>query len=158
MGQYSAMDANNLLRYGDRWRDVTKPLGKPVLPDEELRRLIGKWDTAMDHAGPLDEAVRTYRGVQWTPEELKMAVNKVFTDPAFSSTSAEHAVAAASQLRGNVKTILTMNVSPKVKAIWGANEAERELLLQRGCRYVVRKVEKLRYRWHVEVDVLPPVR
>ncbi len=154
MGKWSSMDANNLLRYGP---GKVPKVGRPALSDEEMQKLIGKWDTAMEHAGPLDEAVHVYRGVNWTPEELGVKAGKVLTDPAFGSTSAERSVAQDLKLRGSgLKTVLDMSVSPSVKAIWGANPEESELLLQRGVRYVVKSVEKVGDFWHLKVDALPP--
>jgi hypothetical protein len=80
----------------------------------------------------------------------------VFTDLGFSSTSESIDIAQSAVMRAGNKMSFTMNVSPKVKAIWGANPLEQELLLQRGCRYVVKSVKQGRYRWFVEIDVLPP--
>lgn len=155
LGQWSSMDANNLLRHGPG--EVPK-VGKPALSDNELRKLIGKWDTAMEHAGPIGKSVRVFRGVHFSAEELKMKPGTVFTDPAFSSTSADRVVAQSTQVRGQgLKTIMLMNVSPKVKAVWaGEATIEKELILQRDCRYVIRSVEKKGDRWYVEMDVLPP--
>jgi hypothetical protein len=123
---------------------------------KEMTQFVKQLDTAMDHAGAIGKPTRVYRSVYYTPEELGMQPGKVFTDLGFSSTSESIDIAQSAVMRAGNKMSFTMNVSPKVKAIWGANPLEQELLLQRGCRYVVKSVKQGRYRWFVEIDVLPP--
>jgi hypothetical protein len=121
------------------------------------KRLARGIDAAMDAAGPLGKPVRVIRTVDGTsPDELGIAKEQTFEDRGFGSTTSDPERAK------DTFASITMHliVSPQVKALWGANPYESELLLERGVRY---HIMDLRERdapgekgWVADAVVLPP--
>jgi hypothetical protein len=117
-------------------------------------------DTALDHAGPIGQETSAFRMLDQAPEGLGMKAGETFTEKGYSSTT------SAPKGSGYFATKLTqleLSVSPSVKAIWGGNPLEGELLVQRNARYVIRSVGKDPVlerggvtKWIVKAEVLPP--
>jgi hypothetical protein len=120
------------------------------LSEDLVKDTIRGLDTAIEHAGPLGAPVRVYRGLKG---EVGAKPGEWFEDKGFGSTSAN---AKLVNTQEQVDTVLELDVHPDVKALWGGNPLEEELLLQRGVRYVIESVEKQGKQWRVKAKVLPP--
>jgi hypothetical protein len=145
---------NNYLRTGDDFNAFD-------MSASEMQGIIRGMDTALDHAGPVGTPLRVHRGIGGTVEDMGITgnpVGKTFTDKGFGSTTTEEFMSRTFSRRGgDVGTEFVLTVNPQVKAIWGANPGEAELLLERGCRYVIKSVKQEGKSWRVEADVLPPL-
>ena len=148
---------NRMLRGQEAWTD-------------DMRALSNQLDTAFDRKGETGHWLRAYRGIDATPAQLtdgacstwEEMIGGAFTEPGYSSMTANRDWALAMGQK-----LLTLDVDPRVKALWGVNPAEHELFAQRGLRYVVTKIEREllpsiikgdapRYAERIFVKVLPP--
>jgi hypothetical protein len=131
-------------------------------PDAE----IGKIDGVLRRAAPLEKPVEVRRGIIGKPDELGIKPGNTVVDRGFGSTSdmriyvenfMEKRVEKFGRERGD-PIIMDLTVDQKVKVVWGANEVEGEMVLQRGVRYVIESVkrDKKGKRWLVKAKVLPP--
>lgn len=162
-----SFELNDFLRYGTS----KDPLATPeelVRVNRELKRLADRMDGVMARSAPLSRSVQAFRGlVVESPEQLQMKVGAVITDAGFGSTSAswrytEKFLAGRAKEIGGEEIIMNLTVDPSVKAAWGANAKESELVLQRGCRYMITSMKKGTSKegggaiWRVNATVLPP--
>lgn len=168
-GVFTADDAAALRAYCGREESFTlnRLLRRGEVPPETKAL-----DTAMEHAGPVGTPTRVWRGTNINPlhfdaDSWDDLVGRTITDKGFGSTSASENWAFVMS-RGKNSVTFEINMDPRVKAIWGANPLEEELLLERGCRYVIRGVEREMFpplvrggkpfvgKTKVIVDLLPP--
>jgi hypothetical protein len=138
--------------------------------DLDFEGMVADLDAALARSGPVGQPLFAYRGFAGTLKDLGVvdesgrmgsAVGKMFTDRGYSSTTntVQHAKAFSTAPRGGDTTVFLVQVHRDVRAVWGGNPMEGELMLERGCRYVVRDVRRLSGgRWRVNVDVYPPER
>ncbi len=122
-----------------------------------LKKLAKDLDVAMEHAGPVDTSIRVYRAVPDGPSKYGLKEGGVTTDFAFGSTTEDIGWAEEFTHMEDETTMMKLRIDPRVKAIWGANPDESELLLQRGVRYKVTSIVKKGLTWLVDADVLPPL-
>jgi hypothetical protein len=132
----------------ESWWGFNPETGEELRSLAMLRDLL---DDAIEHSGRIGGPVRVHRSLGDDPSALGLARGKVVTDKGFGSTTTRQSWA---ENFGN--TDLDLTIHPDVKAIWGGNPVEAELLLQRNCRYVIESVEKVKDRWKVKATVLPP--
>jgi hypothetical protein len=143
----NSFEMNGLLRTG-KWE---RSFARPRLTEAEVRESIKRLDAAMDRMGPIGTPVESWRQVK----DLAFKVGQTFTDKGYGSTSATNLYEALGRVPGGANLHLT--IDSKVKALWGVNPSEGELLLQRGCRYVVRSMTKNKGGgYDIEATVLPP--
>jgi hypothetical protein len=159
VGAFVGSTASYQLNDGLRQGDVTGLIEDESTPYTNTGDWARPLDAAMDHAGPLGEPVRVIRTVDAEdPSDLGLEPGKTLEDLGFGSTTTD-----PERARDTIaSTTMHLHVSPDVKAIWGANPGEDELLLERGVRYHVRKVSSQLVEltgetgYLVEADVLPP--
>lgn len=168
----SAADLRSMEMYvgSDTSFDINEVLRGTYIPgmgkwsEEELRSFIFDIDQTMEAQGSFGVTIKAFRGlplddVPGTSTKWDQAVGKTFTDHGFGSTSSSEQYAEEFVVPEGEKTpytVLEMNIDPRVRGVWGANSAEKELVLERDCRYVVKSAKKEGSKWHVQIDVLPP--
>jgi hypothetical protein len=127
-----------------------------------LEQTVNALDEAIESAGAIGTPVRVQRVIVGDVGKMVGTPGSTVTDLGFGSTTTsrewleEFLDQRPAFLGDGDAIVLDLDVNPQVKALWGANPGESELLLQRGCRYVVEKVEKEGDRWRVKATVLPP--
>jgi hypothetical protein len=133
-------------------------VARSKLTEAEINSAVKQLDELIERAGPLGTKIRATRvaGVRLKDSGLsRRKLPYTVTDKGFGSTAA-----LREEVQGVVKGAgvrYDLDIDPRVKAIWGSNPRERELLLQRGVRYVIRSIEKKdKYSYVVRADVLPP--
>lgn len=132
-----------------------------VLPGR-MAQISEGMDAAIARAGEIGHPVRVFRGVVGDAEELFGKPGSIVTDGGFTSTTGERKWVddflgqRPDFLGSGDPVVMTLDVSPRVRGIWGANPKESELLLERGCRYVIESVERVNGKWQVKASVLPP--
>lgn len=154
LGNPRGFDVNQYLRgegFLDRSPRVTEKFGEVA---KEMDRIF----TSVPVLG---ERVQAWRGGPGLDTMHLPAADKLrghtFTDKGFISTTHDLPYVE------NHNTLWNLTIDPRVKGIAGHNEKESELLLQRGCRFVitdakVRKAPAESRRTQVVIDavVLPP--
>lgn len=164
-GSHQSFLMNELLRTGE-----IKATSSPRVADQ-MRGYIDDLDRAMANTGPIGATTTAYRGVRVGPADLGLPVGElegaIFTDLGFvsGSTRAEWAATftesdggllATSGASGQ-STVFDLTITPGVKAIAGVGDAhEAEILLERGCRFVIETAEREGNRWKIKATVLPP--
>jgi hypothetical protein len=144
-----------------RYPEVARPGNQPP---EFVDRIIRELDDIMGRVASSEKPIQVWRGIVGTPDELGIKAGNVVTDAGYGSTSAlrtqvERFMDARIEKYGAEKglpIIMDLTVDPRVKAVWGANVSESELVLQRGVRYLVESVKREGDRWRVKAKVLPP--
>lgn len=92
------------------------------------------------------------------PAQMQALVGKQFKESGYLSTSVG---AKSSNMRGSVDLSISVPAgypALNVMQMSGFAADERELLLGRGAKYVVKSVRKVRGRWAMEIEILPPGR
>lgn len=118
----------------------------------QLKQMVRKMDLALSQRR-VDAPVSAWRQVKG----LEFEVGQTFTDLGYGSTSANNLYKVLGEVPGGANLHLT--ISPEVRAAWGANPSEAELLLERGCRYAIRsKVKNAGGGWDIEATVFPPAK
>jgi hypothetical protein len=121
---------------------------------EQTRETVALIDSAIEKAGPLGHRVHVERFFKQTPKSLGLEPGVTATDRGFMS--------AAGKLDRWHPAVMELDVDPRVKALWGANPDEDELVIQRGSRIAVTdvRVEGVYPKkfWRVTGTVLPPER
>lgn len=121
----------------------------------DIKKIVAGLDDALAVSGAIGKPVRTYRVMTTAPDGLKGPadewVGQGFTDPGFGSTSAEFNINPEST---SIEWIL--DIDPRVRALYGANPSESELLLERGCRYIITGTERRGRGRNIFAKVLPP--
>jgi hypothetical protein len=169
-GSAFSFDVNRYLR-GERLM-ADGPARRAGVSDEELDLFVARMDTAFEHAGEIGAPVKVYRGLVGPPEKLGIREGETITDLGYGASSTNqllvmnHANTLARSRRAYGETfvwpvLMNLRVSPEVKAIWGANTQEDELIMERGLRYRIISVTEHRGEngdpwWQVDAEVLPP--
>lgn len=146
----SSNNANAMQRYVGTPRSLEinkylRGLLEPGAPVEGLKADAAALDLAMREAGPLNSLVSAFRATEGLPEGVR--VGEVFTERGFTSTTAYEDIVQV----GDVFWDLT--IDPRVRGVWGQNAEEGELVLERGCRYVIDEIRE----GEVMARILPPV-
>jgi hypothetical protein len=144
-----------------RYPEVARPGNQPP---EFVDRIIRELDDIMGRVASSEKPIQVWRGIVGKPDELGIKAGNVVTDAGYGSTSAlrtqvERFMDARIEKYGTDKglpIIMDLTVDPRVKAVWGANVSESELVLQRGVRYLVESVKREGDRWRVKAKILPP--
>jgi hypothetical protein len=131
--------------------------------NEFQQRAVERLDDAMERAGSLGDPITAYRQInadigtltKGQAQTIQDLVGKSFPDEAFGSATSDLRT-AWSYGSGGTRLDFELVFDSKVKAIWGANPAEGELVFQRGCRYVVENVRRVGKTWRVRARILPP--
>lgn len=133
----------------------------------EFQAVADGIDAAMESAGKVGVPVRAIRTCGSKLKDAGLSNKKppyTVTDLGFGSMS-DASLGRFPNLGPevgyrNIGVTMELTVNPEVRAIWGANASESELIVERGCRYVIRSVEKIKDKppaWVVKADVLPPL-
>lgn len=141
------------------------------LSDREAAKRVKGIDAVMAKVGPVGAAVKVFRGIWGGPEKLGLPADanslkgRVFTDLGYGSTASSERQAfvwlAAAVQQGSDTIRFDLTVDPRVRAIWGANPSEDELLLEHGTRYkIIDATSKTNSvggtQWKISAQVLPP--
>lgn len=128
----------------------------------KMAQTVDGLDAAIARSGPLGESVRVHRVIVGDVEEIIGDVGSVIDEAGFSSTTGSTAwldefLERRPGFLGGGETIrMELRVDPRVRALWGANPDEDELILERGVRYVIDSIERKDDGWMVKATVLPP--
>lgn len=127
-------------------------INRSLRDGEKPSRVVKALDRAMNHAGEVGQPVRAYRMTE-EQQHVGLEVGQTFTDLGFGSATAN---ADRGDFIERTMTRFTLDISPGVKAVWGANPTEQELVLERGSRYVIESISHEGNRWQIKASVLPP--
>jgi hypothetical protein len=146
----SSRNANAMQRYVGTPRsvDINNALRGLVRETEGLKADRAALDLAFQEAGPLGEMVQAFRATAGLPPGVQ--AGRTFTEKGFSSTTAFEDIVA----EGDV--FWSLRIDPRVRGVWGQNPVEGELVLERGCRYVVETIKMVDGGREVTARVLPP--
>lgn len=128
----------------------------------KMQQIADAMDSAIARSGAVGTRLNVHRVLVGDPEKLLGGAGSTVTDAGFGSATAskkylsEFVAKRPSYLPGGSRIDMELTVDPRVKALWGANPDESELIFQRGCRYVVDSLEKVGDVWQVQATVLPP--
>lgn len=161
VGTSQSFEINAFLRGQKTDQDFDEDFG---LNQEVMDDLVADLDRVFEKAGPIGERIKVTRATGMKLKSAGLTRKKTpytMVDKGFGSTSGRltrfPTLEKAGKSSKPLGVRMELTLDPRVRAVWGANPAEDELVIERGVRYVVQSIVKEDdMHYLVKCDILPP--